>query len=186
MLRAVEVSARLKGTREELYSILIDFGRYSEWVPSIDLSGVLAREGDVTVAEFQGRRFSDRTFNLELIVSLPEAIVFRQIDSLDHAEISGQWRVGETERSVGSPTSLVRLKARVETPLLGLGSSRRIRSALRSGLDALEARRRHLASTQPAAATRKRKVLEVVRESGGLKVWYLGESFVMPKKDSRS
>ena len=67
MLRAAEVSAHLEGTREEFFSILSDYGRYSGWVPNVELSGVLAREGDVTVAEFRGRRFSDRTFNLELI-----------------------------------------------------------------------------------------------------------------------
>ncbi len=186
MLRAVEVSARLQGTREELYAILADYGRYRAWMPGIDLSSVLVREGDVTIAEFRGRRFSDRTFNLELIYSLPGTIVFRQIDSLDRPEISGRWELAETESGVGSPTVLARLHARIETPLFGLGSRRRMRSALRAGLDALGARRRRLAVARPAAGAKRLKVLEVVRESGGLKVWYLGESFRMPKQEAGS
>ena len=48
MLRTVEVSAHLQGTREELYGILADYDRYSVWMPGIELSSVLAREGDVT------------------------------------------------------------------------------------------------------------------------------------------
>ncbi len=184
MLRTVSVSARLQGTREELYSILVDYGRYDRWLPGLELSAILAREGDVTVAEFRGRRFSDRTFNLELIHSLPEGIVFRQIDSLDRPGISGRWQVGETETGVGSATARVHLQARVDTPWLRLDSRRRIRSALRAGLDALGARRRHLKSARPIAAASRQKVLEVVRESGGLKVWYLGESFRLPREDA--
>ncbi len=185
MLRSVEVSARSEGTREELYAILADSGRYAEWMPGIELSSVLAREGDVAVAEFRGDRWSDRTFNLELIHSPPDSIAFRQIDSLDRPEISGRWKLGETEVGAGSPTTLVRLLVRIETPLLMFDSRRRLRSALRAGLDALGARRRNMASARPAAPARRQKVLEVVREAGGLRVWYLGESFVMPEEMAR-
>lgn len=186
MLRKIEASARLQGTREELTSILIDFGRYSEWVPGIDRSEVLAREGDVTVAEFQSRQFGKRTCNLELILSLPESIVFRQIDSLGRAQISGQCRIGETENESSSPRTPIRLFARVETPLLDLGSGQRVRAALLAGLDALGARSRPAESKRPDTIARRRKVLEVVRTSGGLRVWYQGESFVLPKEDAPS
>ena len=182
MLRSVEVSARLEGTREELYAILADVGRYSRWVPGIELSSVLAREGDVAVAELRGRRFNDRTFNLELILSPPAAVAFRQIDSLDRPAVSGRWQLDETAPGVGAAIVPVRLAVRVETPLLALGSRRRLRSALRSGLDALAARHRHLAAAQPEAG--RQKVLEVVREAEGLRVWYLGESFRIPKAET--
>ncbi len=185
MLRSVEVSARVEGTRKELYAILADYGRYSLWMPGIERSSVLAREGDVAIAEFRGRRWSYRSFNLELIHCPSDSVAFRQIDSLDRPEISGRWEIGETESGVGATTSLVRLELRIETPLFGFGSRRRMRSALRAGLDALGARRRHLAAARPASPTRRQKVLEVVREVGGLKVWYLGESFVLPEEDGR-
>ena len=57
-----------------------------------------------------------------------------------------------------------------------------MRSALRAGLDALGARRRRLVSAQPAVAADRQKVLEIVREASGLKVWYMGESFRMPRE----
>jgi ribosome-associated toxin RatA of RatAB toxin-antitoxin module len=179
MLRAVEVSARLEGSREELYAILADVARYPAWVPGIERSSIVAREGDVAVAELHGRRFNDRTFNLELIFSPPDAISFHQIDSLDRPEISGRWLLEEAEPGEPS-TVMVRLRMRLEMSLFGLGR-RRARSALRAGLDALAARRRHLAAAWPAAAARRQKVLEVVRHADGLKVWVLGESFVIPR-----
>ena len=74
----------------------------------------------------------------------------------------------------------------VETPLLGLGSRRRIRSALRASLDALGARRRRLAAALPIAAAQKHKILEVVREASGLRVWYMGQSFTLPKQEPGS
>ncbi len=180
MRRAVEVSAPLQGTREELYAIIADVGRYSKWAPGIEHSAILAQEGDVAIAELCGRRFSDHTFNLELIHSPPDAVSFRQIDSLDRSEISGRWQLEDTESGVPPPAVLVRLQLRLEMPLFGLGR-RRAHSALRAGLDALAVRRRQLASARPAAGARRRKVLEVVRHAGGLKVWYLGESYVIPK-----
>ncbi len=186
MLRSVEVSARLQGTREEYYAILADCGRYSQWAPGIEMSSVLATEGDVTIAELRGRLFSDRTLNLELIYSRPDGVTFHQIDCLGRPEISGRLRVEETEAGIGSPTVLVRFAARIETPLLEFGSGRRARSALRAGLDSLGARRRHLASARPVAADSKQKVLEVVREAGGLRIWYLGESFLLPRQDAGS
>ena len=184
MLRAVEVSAHLLGTREELYSILADVGSYARWVPGLELSRILARKGDITIAELLSSRYSDHTFNFEIIRSPPEVVVFRQIDSLGRPGISGRWRVGGTEPGLGSARAPVRLQAEVDTPLLELGSRRRIRSALRAALEALEARRRHLGSARPAARPSRRKVLEVVREADGLKVWYLGDSFRMPKEDA--
>ncbi len=186
MLRSVRASARLQSTREELYSILVDFGRYSRWLPGLEQSRILTREGDVTVAELSGRRFSDRTYNLELIRSAPETVIFRQIDCLGRPEISGQWRVGETELDLGTATAVVHLQARVDTPMLRLDSRRRIRSGLHAALDALAARRRQLASARPTAEADRRKVLEVVRDAAGLKVWYLGESFLMPREDAAS
>lgn len=183
MLNTIEVAARLPGTREELYGILSDYSRYSRWVPGLDLSAILAREGDVTVAEFRGRRLGDRTFNLELIRSPPGIINFHQIDSLHRAELSGCWEVAGTERLVGSPTATVCLRVRLDLPLLGFGRRRRAQTALRAGLDALGGRHRQLASTRPAE--RKQKVLEVVREAEGLKVWYLGETFVVPRAGGR-
>ncbi len=185
MLRSIDVSARLEGSREELFAILADCERYAAWMPGIELSSVLAREGDVAIAEFRGSRWSDRTFNLEIIHSPPDSIAFRQIDSLDHPEISGRWELAKTEAGARSPSALVRLRMRIETPLLILGSRRRLRAAARAGLDALGARRRLPAPTAPTTAARGQKVLEVVREAGGLKVWYLGESFLMPRAQER-
>ncbi len=184
MQRTVETSARLEGSREELFAIVADAGRYAGWVPGIEDSSVLAREGDVAIAEFRAR-WGDRTFNLELVQSPPDVIDFRQIDSLGRPEISGRWQIGETEPGVGATTVLVRLRLSLETPIFGLGSRRRMRSALRAGLDALGARRRGLAASRPEAAGDRQKVLEVVREAGGLKVWYLGESFYMPRDRNR-
>ncbi len=181
MLRTVEVSARLEGSRDELFAIVADLPSYSRWLPGVERSSVLAREGDVAVAELRASRWSDRTFNLELIQSPPGAVAFRQIDSLDRPEISGRWQIGETTPGVGASTAEVLLRLRLETPLFATFARRRMRAALRAGLDALGARRRHLSVARPASAAGRLKVLEVVREADGLKVWYLGDSFRMPK-----
>ncbi len=182
MLRTVKASARIEGTREDLFAIITDYGRYATWLPGIEHAGLLAREGDVAIAEFRAPRWSHRTFNIELVHSPEGSVIFRQIDSLGRPDVEGSWKLGETEPGVGAATVLVELEMRVETPLLGRMSRRRPRSATCAGLDALGSRRRHVASAMPAAAARKQKVLEVIRETDGLKVWYLGESYRLPRE----
>ena len=182
MLRQARAAARLEGTREELFAILTDYGRYAAWMPGVERSRVLVREGDVTVAEIEAPAWNSYPFNLELVRSPPDAVAYHQIDSVYRPAVSGRWDLGTTDPGVGASTVEVRATLRLETPLLGLASRRRVRAALRAALDALGARRRQLASGRRAEAVR-RKLLEVVREDEGLRVWYLGETFLLPKAD---
>ena len=181
MLRSGQADARLEGSREELFAIVTDYEHYPSWVPSIESCHVLTREGDVAVAEIRASRWADRSFTLELIQSPPSAVEFRRIDNLDPLGLIGRWELGDTDPGVGGDSVRVRVRLRLDTPFASFGSRRRIREELRATLDALEARRRRLVSGRAAGAPTKRKILEVVREARGLKVWYMGQTFVMPK-----
>ena len=184
MLRTGSASARLEGSREELFAILADCGRYRSWVPGIDRSQVLTREGDVMIAELRVPGWAERSFNLEVVHCPPSSLAFRQIDSLDRPQISGRVELGAPDPGVGPPSLLVRVELRLETPVLSFASPFRIRAAMRAALDALGTRRRHLAARRRDAGKRKQKLLEVVREASGLRVWYLGETFRMPKVEA--
>ena len=181
MLRTAEAAARLEGTREELFAIVTDYGRYAAWMPGVELSRVLVREGDVTIAELAAPAWNPYPFNLELVRSTPGTVEFRQTDSFRRPAVAGRWELGATDPGVGASTVEVRASLSLETPALSLGSGRRIRAVLGTSLDALGARRRQLAAGRPRAKAAKTKILEVVRGADGLEVWYLGETYVLPK-----
>lgn len=183
MLRTGEVTARIEGSREELYAILTDYDRYEAWMPGVELSRVLVREGDVTIAEVASPGWAVHSFNLELVRSPPGTVEYHQIDTPDRRGIAGRWELGPTDPGVGASTVEVRATLRLETRMLSFSSRRRIRAVLRASLDALGARRRQLAATTPRGPATKRKLLEVVRAADGLRVWYMGETFVLPKAE---
>ncbi len=166
----------LEGSQERLFNVVSDYDRYHEWMPMIDSSKVLAQEGDVTIAEFRVPQWSDRNLTLELVHARPNSIAFRQIDGMEPPAISGRWQLEDAETGV-----LVAAHLRVHTPLLHFGSRRRINTELQVTLDALGTRHRKLSSGRAEKSIARQKVLEVVREAGGLKIWYMGESFLVPK-----
>lgn len=180
MLRTAEADARVEGSREELFQIVTDYGRWQAWMPGVEHSRLLVREGDVTIAELAAPDWAPHPFNLELVHSPPGTVEFHQIDSLGRGA-AGRWELGTTDPGVGASTVSVSVSLRLDTPALALASGPRLRATLRAWLDALGARRRHLAAARPGAPTAKRKLLEVVRGEGGLEVWYLGETFLLPK-----
>ncbi|MEM7351627.1 MAG: hypothetical protein AAF657_12600 [Acidobacteriota bacterium] len=180
MLRTARVSARLEGTQQELLAVATDLTRYAAWVPGIERCQVLTREGDVTLIELRAPGWDDRSVNLEVLRSAT-GLAFRQIDSLGRPEISGQVEIGETAPDVGATSARVQTTLQLETPFWSLGARRRMRTALRTALDALGVRRRQLRASQSHPAARRQKVLEVVREARGLRVWYMGETFRIPK-----
>ncbi len=181
MNRATEVTARLEGRREELLEILCDLDRLDAWVPGIESSQVLTREGDVAIAELRIPEWADRSFNLEVVHASRLGLDFQQIDSIGHPEISGRIELGDTAPGVGTSSVKVRIVLRLEISLWSFGTRKRVRSALRASFDALGARRRQLAASRRDSGDRKQKLLEVFRESTGLRIWYLGESFLLPK-----
>ncbi len=181
MLRTGEATARLEGSRQELFDIITDFESYPSWVPGLESCHVLTREGDVTVAEAHASRWLDRSFTLELIQSPPSAVELRRIDSLDPFELAGWWQLGRTDHAADGASVEVSVRLRLATPLFGFGIRRRMREELRATLDALGDRCRHLASHRTTETPRKHKILEITPERRGLKVWYMGETFLLPR-----
>jgi ribosome-associated toxin RatA of RatAB toxin-antitoxin module len=182
MRRTVEAAARLQGTRESLFAVLGDYGLYQAWVPGVEHSRLLAREGDVAVAELRCPLYSARSFTFELVRSPPSAIDFHHIGHLGRPQVSGRWELGEeTAKGVA-----VRARLAVETPLLKLGSREVMRSVLAATLRRLEERCRRLAAWSGGLAGKsKRKILEVVRRPDGLEISYLGETYRLPQAGGR-
>ncbi len=181
MPRSAQLSTHLHGGRRELFAVLTDVDAYREWLPGVEHSQILAREGDIVVAELACPRYTPRVFTLEFLQTAPSSVVFQQIDSYGQPEVSGRWDLEEPE--AGGSQVLVRASLCLAAPFWRLGVRRRIRSVLSAALSALDERCRHLGSEVAAEEGAKQKVLEVVREAAGLRIWYLGETFFLQKAE---
>ncbi len=69
----------LPGERELVYDILTDYETYSEWMPLLSASRLLAREGDLAIAEFELTKPAKETVQVECIHSKNQAVIGRML-----------------------------------------------------------------------------------------------------------
>jgi len=179
MLRNVEATRRLDASRDLLFAVLTDYDRYREWLPGIEQSRVLAREGDIVVAEFKATHYGPERVALEFIHSPPVSIRYSQVEHYGKPDIAGRWELNDPAEGSGVA---VKAAIRLNTPLFTFRSRRLMRASLGEALAALAKRSTELAAGEVAEApTERRKILEVLRRPEGLEIWYLGESYMLTK-----
>ena len=161
-------------TRNDAYAMLTAYDQFQDWLPEISHSRVLAREGDIAVIELVSPLLLEGSLVLEVVHTPPDAAIFSQADRYRQRGISGGWRLLGSDDSQSSESVLLEVELEVPASLVNPGPRRRARATLNAALAALHARS---ASQAPGAGDEGRKILEVVREAGGLRVWLLGETF---------
>ena len=90
--------AALRADRDEVFALLTDYPRLCEWLPGVESARVLAREGDVVVAEVAASGLGAPTLVLELVHSPPSSQGKRS-NSFGACEqgaqrVSGWWLLG--------------------------------------------------------------------------------------------
>jgi hypothetical protein len=161
-------------TRNDAYVMLTAYDQYQDWLPEVTHSRVLAREGDIAVVELVSPLLVEGNLVLEVVHTPPDAAIFSQADRYRQRGISGGWQL-RSDDSDQSPDSVV-LSIEVEIPasIVNPAPRQRARAALNAALATLHARS---ASLAPGANEERRKILEVVRQAGGLQVWLQGETY---------
>jgi ribosome-associated toxin RatA of RatAB toxin-antitoxin module len=175
VIRRARASIRLDARIAVVYGLLADYEQYAEWVPEVSSSRVLDREGDITVAEFS---VGSRTLTLEIIASPPYSVEYSTVDELKRRAVSGSWRLSEDE-AMGGVNLETRLS--VNTGLLDLGSRRRIREGLELALSAVSQQIARIVRHSPPTGFVRRKIMEVVRHSDGLRIWFEGDRYEFRK-----
>lgn len=123
MIRHAEISVSTAANRETVWALLTDLEQSATWLPGVTLSRVLTREGDISVIEviFAGTRRV-----LEVVQSPPNGARFEEVGRDGVGGVSGSWNL----RDSGENGLVIEAEIRVSTPLLALGSGRKIRFAL--------------------------------------------------------
>lgn len=180
MERSIEAAQRIEADLDYVFGMLTDYANLPDWLPGVDSARVLAREGDVVVAEVAAPALAVPSLVLELVHSPPAVAHFTRVDQYRGEGTSGAWELAEVD---GGVELRVRLR-------LGQAFARaRRRNRLRAGLEgALEAIRRGLEAAtserEPEVEDEgRRKVLEVTRRGNMLVVWHRGRLFELPRRD---
>jgi hypothetical protein len=167
----VRASIPLDATPQEIYGLLTEYDKFSDWVPGIVGCRVLAREGDISVVEVET---VDRSLTLELVASPPQGVQFTTVDEPKRRTVSGGWI---SSRESSGEKIVLEARLRMNTRLFDFGARRRMRNALENALAAMRQQVARVIRKVPPTGVLRRKVLEVARHGDGLRVWIEGQSY---------
>jgi hypothetical protein len=177
MDRIIDAAVRLKVDRDEVFHRLTDYPRLCDWLPGVESARILAREGDVVVAEVAATGLGAPRLVLELVHSPPGLAHFTRVDQYRGEGTSGTWELIADDDGVE-----LRVRLRPGPTFAGARGRKRLRAGLEQ---ALEAVRRGLKenTTDPEAEAEvdgRRKILEVTRRGDTVVVWHRGKIFELP------
>jgi len=170
---------RLGADRDEVFALLTDYPRLCEWLPGVESARVLAREGDVVVAEVAAPGLGAPTLVLELVHSPPGLAHFTRVDQYRGEGTTGTWELSEDNGDVE-----LRVRLRPGPSFAGARGRKRLRAGLENALEAI---RRGLKekTAEPESESEvdgRRKILEVTRRGDTVVVWHRGKVFELPRR----
>lgn len=155
----VRASLYIKAPRRVVYSALAGYRQYESWVPDIVRSRLLAREGELAIAEFLAPPYGNDKLLLEFVESKPDSVVFNQVDRLRQDGVFG--RVELKEAPDGSGTMVEALLG-AKASALRLGCRKRLRRVLKRTTAALTDRAiKLLTSGLSDVPDQRAKVMEI-------------------------
>ena len=180
MKRIQRATIELAATPETLVDLLLDYGRYANWLPGLNQSRVLAQEGDIAVVEFEAQGLIPHPVTFEFVHTEAQQIVFQQVGQLGERGLSGT--IGISPAPV-SNRSRLEIEACLQAPIHRFGVRRQLNETLSQVLESLTAHLKTQASAAAQAATGDRRlILQVRRLEGALEIWYRGKLFTSPLK----
>ncbi len=152
-------SAYIKAPQPVVYSVLTGYRQYESWVPDVTRSRLLAREGELAIAEFLSPPYGLEKLVLELVESEPDSVVFTQVDQLRQDGVSGRFALAPADDDAGTMVDAV---LGATAGVLRLGCRGQLRRVLDRTLAALSDRAlKLLASGLSEVPDQRAKLLEL-------------------------
>lgn len=154
------------------YEILTDYDSYSEWAPFISQSKLLAREGDLAIAEFEMSRPLEEKFALECIHTRNKMVLTRTI--------SGRIPISQFEwiiQAQGDNQCTVTLTIQGKANWHRLVPSYRSLMNVSACLAALQSQASALSPDLSISDPGGEKIIEIVETEQGLMCWLRGKKY---------
>jgi hypothetical protein len=156
-------SAFIRAPQSVVYSALAGYRQYEQWLPNVTRSRLLAREGELVIAELIAPPYGREKLVLEFVQSPQDSLVFTQVDRYRQDGIFGHFELGSADGGAGT---LVRATLGARVGPHRLGCSRRLRRVLESTLEALADRALKLLTSGLAEMPDQRAKLLEIRIAG--------------------
>ncbi len=100
-------SAYIRAPQRVVYSVLTDYRHFEAWVPDVTRSRLLAREGEIAVAELIAPPYGPEKLVLELVESAPASLAFTQVDRFRKDGVFGRFELGSADDNAGTKVEAV-------------------------------------------------------------------------------
>lgn len=152
-------SAFIRAPQRVVYSVLTGYRQYEMWVPDVTRSRLLAREGELAIAELIAPPYGREKLVLEFVQSPRDRVVFTQVDRYRQDGVFGHFTLAGAEDGSGT---MVEVELGVRLGFWRLGCRRRLKQVVESTLEALGDRALKLITSGLAETPDQRaKLLEI-------------------------
>ncbi len=184
-MRKIERSVAIQATTAEVLEVIRDYESYSFWMPHVTGSRIVAKEGDITVGEFEYSGRKDCKCTLEFIDDSVSSIRYVPSGEPGSPGIRGEWELKES-----LPPGHVVLIGRVFelrgcSFLSGILARRVLSNILAAMLYSVRDRVAFRRASDEALLDWSdlqdegvEKLLRIVQDSnGGLRMWFRGKKY---------
>ena len=157
-----------------LYDVLTDYDGYSEWLPRVTQSKLLAREGDLALAEFEINFPPKDRFVIECIHTRNKMVLWRSIGG-DIPVWQVEWTITASGESKAEVSLVVTGKFQRNSLLPKYRRFLEPKKCMKALLSQVSAFLPELAVTDEEGE----KILELVETEDGVVCWIRGKKYVL-------
>lgn len=127
-------SCYIRAPKQVVYPVLTGYRKYQTWIPDVVRSRLLAREGEVAIAEFISPPYGHEKLLLEFVESPPTSIQFTQVDRFRKGGFFGRL---DLEPAAEGEGAMVHGQLGFQGSWRRMGCRRQLRQVLERTLEAL-------------------------------------------------
>jgi hypothetical protein len=163
-------TAALPGDAALVFEILSDYAGYSEWLPALKASRVLARENNFAVVEFAPGARPDPPLNFECMHAPNATVVLHTLEGSDPA-LRLEFRISPTDTGGCSVTVTTAMSGSLSRFYGALMSPETILEGLRGAVLAV--------AGEIPLGPGEEKIFELLETDEGLVCWYRGTKYFL-------
>lgn len=92
----------IQATRPHVFSVLIDFARYREWMPGCKSSRITKQEGNILEVDLRVASMKTMNMGLHFEVTPPRMLTFSMVKGTDIKAYSGSWTLLDSADQTGT------------------------------------------------------------------------------------
>jgi ribosome-associated toxin RatA of RatAB toxin-antitoxin module len=180
----------IQASREEVYSVLVDYNDWRSWVPGCQTCTITSSDGNRTEADLVLSGMKTISLSMRFEAQENQSLRFELTKSKDLKSYAGIYRlmdaasgggavvIAELEMDAGAMVPKFMLDKMVRKSLEDMGKALQGRVKAKAAAAPVAAGAARARAGAPAAQKKRaRRILQISRTGAGYRVWYMGKIY---------